>query len=390
MLLIGLLAGLAPISLSAQEDQPAAALPEAETMTSGEYLSLAAVLIGDGNYDRARSILARVDTADEELDRVRYHTLSGLIALNQDELSLAAREFEAAIDAGQEEPVIWLYLAQAYFGQQEYRKTLAALDRAGAQNTRLPSVFLMRAQAHWELKEYSQAWRVLGQGRELYPDRAGDFARRQVFLLVDQGLYRQAAEEGLKFLETEQSSVDDAIAIGNALRETGEYERAAVILETARLSAPDHALLGKVLAHVYLAQDKTFAAAEIMHRSAVHDPELLTDAAELYRRAGWPVQALTLNGQIIDQQKKLKQRLAIMLELGRFDQAASMQQDLERVGLIEDEDIRYALAYAMFKAGQFDAAETQLQRLTRSDLFRRAVELRRTMEQCADSPWMCG
>lgn len=389
LLLLWLLLSMLALSHASAQEPASSAPAEAETMTSVEYLSLAAVLIGDGNHDRARSILARVDTADPELDRIRYHTLSGLVALNLDEAALAAREFEAAIDAGQDEPVVWLYLAQARFSQQLYQPALDALDRAGEAATRVPSVFLMRAQAHWELDQYPEAWRVLGQGRELFPDRAGEFARRQVFLLIDQGLFQLAAEQGLAFLASDQARIDDAVAIGNALREAGEYRQAAIVLEKARLGAPEHAMLGKVLSHVYLAQDQVLAAAEVMRSAALADPELLIDAAELYRRAGWLIQALTLNGQVIDQSKKLKQRLAIFLELARFDQAAAMRDDLARVGLLADEDIRYALAYALFKTGRFAEAEVELQQLTRSDLFRRAIELRRAMEQCADNPWRC-
>lgn len=361
-----------------------------ETMQPAEYLSLAAVLIGDGNYQRARNVLARLDPEAGELDRVRYHTLAGLVALNLDEPARAASEFEAAIAAGQDKPVVWLYLAQARFGRQQYREALVALDRAGASATRVPSVFLMRAQAHWELGEFDRAWRVLGQGRELFPDRAGDFVRRQVFLLVDQGLYQTAADEGLEFLESGQATGQDAVAIGNALRETGEYEKAALILEKARLNHPDNVMLAKVLSHVYLDRDMLLPAADVMHAAARRDPSLNSDAAELYRRAGWLIQALMLNAEVIDQQKKLKQRLAIFVELKRFEQAASMARDLERVGLLADEDLRYALAYALFKTGDFEQAESHLQQLKRSDLFRRAAELRRAMEQCAEHPWMCG
>lgn len=355
-----------------------------------EFLSLAAVLIGDGNYQRARNVLSRVDPEAEALDLARYHTLSGLVALNLDELPLAASHFEDAIDAGQEQDVVWLYLAQSYFGQQLYDKTLEALDNAGPEATRVPSVFVMRAQAHWELENYRQAWQVLGEGRQAFPDRAGDFARRQVFLLVDQGLYQEAADQGLQFIESGLSSDQDAVAIGNALRETGQYQQAAVILEKARLTAPDNVMLGKVLSHVYLDQGNALAAADVMRTTALYEPGLASDAAELYKRAGWLIQALSLNAQVIDQQKKLKQRLSIFLEMDRFEQAAGMAQDLSRVGLLTDEDIRYALAYALFKSGDFDEAEQHLQQLSRNDLFRRATELRRAMEQCAESPWQCG
>jgi len=385
VLLAGLVAPLA--GWSQQEVEPAEAENPQEPV---EFLSLAAVLIGDGNYQRARNILARVDTRAEDLDLARYHTLAGLVALNLDELPLAATEFEDAIAAGQTEPVVRLYLAQAYFGQARYEQTLEQLDLADADTTRVPSVFLMRAQSHWELENYAAAWEVLGRGRAEFPDRAGDFARRQVFLLVDQGLYQEAADQGLQFLESGLGTSDDAVAIGNALRETGQYRQAAVILEKARLSAPENVMLGKVLSHVYLDQGRELAAADVMRTTALHDNGLASDAAELYKRAGWLIQALSLNAQVIDQPKKLKQRLAIFLELNRFEQAAGMERDLIRVGLLGDEDIRYALAYALFKSGDFARAEQHLQQLTRSDLFRRAVELRRAMEQCAESPWMCG
>ena len=381
---------LAVGSALAQDDPAPGGEAQSQPEEPVEFLSLAAVLIGDGNYQRARNVLARVDTDGEDVDLARYHTLSGLVALNLDELPLAAGHFEDAIAAGQAEPVVWLYLAQAYFGQELYAQALDALDQAGDDATRVPSVFLMRAQAHWQLGDYRAAWDWLQRGRGAFPDRAGDFARRQVFLLVDQGLYQEAADLGLDFLETGRASSQDAVAIGNALREADQHRQAAIVLEKARAADPDNPLVAKVLSHAYLDQGNTLAAADVMRVAAVHDPALVSDAAELYRRAGWLIQALSLNAQVIDQAKKLKQRLAIFVELQRFEQAAGMERDLERVGLLGDEDIRYALAYALFKAGDFDRAEAHLQKLTRGDLFRRATELRRAMEQCAEQPWRCG
>lgn len=354
-----------------------------------EFLSLAALLIGDGNYERAQQVLASVDLDDEEIDLIRYHTLAGLVALNLNELPRAVSEFQAAIAAGQTESVVWLYLAQAHFGQEQYAETVNALDQAGEQATQLPSVYMMRSQAHWEMGEYENAWQVLGEGRRQFPDRAGDFARRQVFLLVDQGLYQEAAEQGRLFLETRQANAQDAIAIGNALRQSRQFDEAARILEMARLEAPENTTLAQVLSHTYLDQDMLLPAANVMHQASVYDEELVAEAAELYRRAGWLMQALSLNAQVIDQSRKLKQRLAIFVEMGRFDQAAGMHDDLTRVGLLEDEDIRYALAFAYFRIGDFESAESQLVQLTRADLFRKATELRRVMEQCAEEPWLC-
>lgn len=96
-----------------------------------------------------------------------------------------------------------------------------------------------------------------------------------------------------------------------------------------------------------------------------------------------------LNGEIRDQEVKLKQRLALYLETGQFARAASMEQSLTRVGLIENEDVGYALAYAFFKIGDFESAEKRLQELTRPDLFRKSAELRSAMQDCAEEPWQC-
>lgn len=359
-----------------------------------DRLSLASLLIGDGNYERARGVLAAVDRDDPGLDRVRYHSLDGLVALNLDELARAEAAFERALDAGREAEkpaadVVWLYLAQARFGQEDYRGTLRALDEANPETTDLPSIYLMRAQSHWQMDAFEPAWTVLAAGAGRFPDRAGDFTRQQVFLLVEQGLYQEAAQIGQRFLATGEATVDDAVAIGNALREAGEIDKALRILEAARLEDEDNVRLSRVLARTWLDSDRFLPAADILNQAARIDPELLVEAAELYRRAGWLMQALTLNAQVIDQSKKFKQRMAILIQLGRFDQAAGMEADLMRTGLLGDEDVRYALAYALFKTGRFEQAERHLSELTRNDLFRKANELRRAMEQCGDEPWLC-
>lgn len=145
MLLLAVLALAGPAAYAQDEASGSAGDDTAEDL---DRLPLAALLIGDGNYERARTILAGVDTRDEALDRVRYHTLSGLVALNLKEHSLAVREFRSAIEAGQTEPVIWLYLAQAHFSQEQFQEALDALEQAGPETTHIPSVYLMRSQAH--------------------------------------------------------------------------------------------------------------------------------------------------------------------------------------------------------------------------------------------------
>ena len=144
-----------------------------------------------------------------------------------------------------------------------------------------------------------------------------------------------------------------------------------------------------MLALTYVETEQPLAAADIFFNAAMSNPELIAEAAELYRRAGNLYRSLSLNAKIADPEKKLKQRLALLLELERFDQITAMEEAMTRAGLLAEEDLRYALAYAYFQVGDYLAAEGHLALLTRPDLFRKAVELRRAMEECAEESWRC-
>ena len=210
-----------------------------------------------------------------------------------------------------------------------------------------------------------------------------------MFYLVDLGLFKQAVEEGREYLARSAGKLEDHIALGNALRASGELNEAALFLEQAILVFPDSPEVKKVLAHVYIQRDELSAAADLLYQAALLDPSLLGEAAELYRRSGQTFRAMNLNSQLTNQEEKLRQRLALYLEMGSYEQAAAMEIPLRRVGLLAEEDLRYAIAYSNFKTGDFAAAEQHLAALNRPDLFRKAAELRRAIQDCAEDRWKC-
>lgn len=359
-----------------------------ESADEVDYLALAALMLRDGNVDRAILALDQVDLAAEELDRVRYYTLRGMAHMRLKELEPARDALLQAIDAGEAEAVVFVYLAQVNYELQDYRATIAALDRAGAALERVPSAYHMKAQSYWLLEEPVMALAVLEQGAEVFPDDP-NFIRRKVFYLVDLGLYQEAVIQGRRYLQQSAGKLEDYVALGNALRASGELDEAAGFLEEAQLMFPDSPEVKKVLAHVYIEREQLSAAADLLYQAALLDPQLLAEAAELYRRAGQTHRALTINSGLSDQPEKFRQRLALYLELQSFEQAAAMETPLRRVGLMEDEDLRYAIAYSLFKTGDFAAAEAHLAALNRPDLFRKAAELRRAIQDCAEDSWKC-
>jgi tetratricopeptide (TPR) repeat protein len=361
---------------------------EQESESDVDYLDLAALMLRDGNLDRAMVALEQVDLEAEGVDLQRYYTLLGLAHLRRNELELARDALNQAAETESPDSLVFIYLAQVNFQLQDYRATIAALDKAGPVVERLGSVYHMRAQCYWLLEEPTMALATLDQAASIFPEDK-TFDRRKVFYLIELGLFQEAAELGREYLEYSDESLEDYIALGNALRASGELEEAAQFLEQAQLRYPDNVEIKKSLAHAYIERGELSAAADLLYSAALLDPDLMAEAAELYRRAGQTYRALTLNGQLNDQPEKFRQRMAILLELQNFEQAAAMETPLYRVGLLQDEDLLYALAYAQFKIGAFEEAEANLSQLTRPDLFRKAAELRRAIQDCSGDSWQC-
>ncbi|MBA1147239.1 tetratricopeptide repeat protein [Ectothiorhodospiraceae bacterium WFHF3C12] len=383
--LLGLVLAGAPMIATAQEDGDPEAAAEEEDV---DRLSLASLLMRDNHYARAASVLAKVDTSREDLDRARFYTLRGLIRLNLDQNEDAKQDFRAAIEAGQENRIVYVYLAQAHYRLEEYAQAIRAIDNSGEAGAKIASLFVLKAQSHWALEQRTQAWSALDDGARRFP---GDyrFLRRKVFYLIELGLYQAAADRGREYLRVSEASEDDYLAIGAALRRSGQLQEALPFLEAARLQFPASKRVTVELANAYLDSGQVVTAANLFEQAAVDDPELLSEAAELHRRARQLFRALNLNARVADQRKKLKQRLAILIELKRYELVAGMSGSLYRVGLLDDQNVRYALAYAHFKSGDFEIAEQHLSQLTDSELFRRATALRKAMEECQDARWKC-
>jgi tetratricopeptide (TPR) repeat protein len=374
-LLILALLSLAP-ALPADEDEV-------------DHLALASLLVRDGKYDRASTEYAKVDPAQEDLDLIQYHTVGGLIALNRQEPARAITAFEAAVAAGQTEPSIYLYLAQAQFTLERYADVIRTLDRAGAAIEAMPAVWLMRAQAHWLQQQRQRALDVLAEGAARFPANLS-FPRRQVFFLIELGYYQAASDLGSRYLaKATDAKEEDYLAIGSALRRAKQPDAAIRFLEAARLRFGPGENLTKQLAAVWLDRGMPLVAAELMHGAAQQNPALLPEAAELFRRAKQPQRALLLNAGISDQRVKLKQRVGLLLELGRYAEVLAMETALTRTGLIAEEEIRYAVAFSNYRNGDFEATERHLQKLTKPDLFRKATELRKLMSDCAEQRWQC-
>lgn len=353
-----------------------------------DYMSLAALMIKDGQYARAGDALDQVDQEAKNFDFKRFHTLRGLVYQKQDRHRETIDAFAAAQNAGESDPLLYVYMAGAALQLNEYDEANGYLDQSGELENSIPAVLNLRARIALAREDYPQAWSILDRARATFPAER-DFRRQQFFLAIRLNLFLKAAEIGREFLAEDDIGKTDFIAIANALTQAGEAASALEFLEQARLRYRGEKDVYVGLAHAYLELDQTQSAAAVLDEGARYVPELHKDAAELYRRANNIDRALYMNAHVQDQPEKIRQRLSIYVDGQQYEQIVAMENDLARLRLLDDQPIRYALAYSFYKTGDFQRAEALLETITDSGLFRKSAELRRSMAGCADAPWLC-
>ncbi len=367
---------------------PSAVWSEETANDEVDLVALAALLIKDGHLDRAEAVLRDVDPDAEKTDKNRYHSLMGILHLHFERPQEARTSFNKALATDGGRKLVYVYLAQAEMALKNDQAALDALDRAGEVAATISGSFMLRARANWRLERRAEAWKALADGEAAYPQMF-EFARQRVYYLIDLQLYREAVEQGLAYLERSEAGVEDYVALGEALRRSGQLGKAKEILEIAQLIDPGDRRVLLALARVYLDDDFPLIAARLMERAAIREPRYVVEAAELYRRAGKLQRALYLNAQMMDQKAKVRQRVGLLLQAEHYETAAGMAARLSRLNLLQDEDLRYAMAYAHFKIGDFSEAENYLAGLTRADLFQNANQLRKAMAECGEDGWQC-
>ncbi len=353
-----------------------------------DHIGLAALLLKDGFVNRANDELNQVNTEDEKLDMGRYFTLRGLVATKLGAYAQANKFFAQALNFEGVDRGLYLYIAQNSFKLKEYRAALEAISQAGPIADEKSSVISLKAECYWRLKEQNQALDVLKSGIQKFATE-WNFYKQRFNYLVTLKLYQSALEDAQVYLENAKPTEKTVLSFISALRKSGDTDKAIELAEQANIRFITSADITVMLAHLYIDKEMIQAAADLFDQASIEDDKYTKEAAEMMRRAHQFILALYKNSQMLEAKEKLKQRMAIFIEFGAYERIIASVQALERSELIEDESIRYALAYSYYMVGQYEESEAELKQLTRPDLFNKATELRKNMEKCKNNHWEC-
>lgn len=368
----------------------AAAVARAEPVDEDvDPIALAELMLADGRYDRAARVLDDVDPeALEPAERFDYHRIYGMVFLESGDYRGSMEQFEAAAAADPEQLVAWIFVAHAAFAMGDHARVLDALAQAGDERLVLASTAILEARSCIALERHEEALAVLVAAEQRFPDEP-TMLREQALLYLQLQLYQSALDLGTRYLDRTRDDPYAWLTIGAALRDAGQLEEAAAVLEEGVLLFPEHEEMLVHLAHTYRAMGADLAAARLFERAWVQTGEYALETGEQFRLAGRTAEALRMNALIPDRTQQLRQRMAILLDAQRFEEVAALEPRLERLGMLEDDAYRYSLAYAYYRVGAFDDAERLLLEIQSSDFFEDAMYLRESIQGCREKPWWC-
>jgi len=387
----------------------------AEKEQTINHIEIATILFYDGKYDKAFEELQKAKDSHAQIDWMKYHSMRGMIFLKEEKYVQAIDAFKEAIEATRvkvyKAPVadkpkreylfalfsdkekvqkpkkvvpvfdpeklrkekieeLYIYLSQAYYRNGQYLETIQALDAAGQRGRKSASLFTLRAECYWKAEQKESAIAVLTQGAELFPKDA-TLLKQKFYYFADIKLYQASIKAAKKYMQKVPANAQEYVSLAQMLEGAGESMEAIKVLEEAKLIFPNSAKVHILLGHYYHQKDMPFTTAYLFEEGSYYDSKYLKEASEMYRRVGILSHALYLNSMMSDIAEKTKQKVAIFVSRGEFEKIIGLKDALNRYGLLKDDNMRYALAYAYYVAKDYDASEVHLKKIQDDEIFQK-------------------
>lgn len=402
-----------------------------------DHMSVATMMILDGKYKKARNELDEVNQDSPNFDASRYFTMLGVIDVKEKSYQASIVNFDKAVEATKvkiyRDPALdpknktykkkhladlfidtqseedkpkgtpgfnpekirtetlnklHIHLSKSYYQLKDYANTINELNAAGELGRNKPGLFTLRAECYWKLKEHNGALEALTRGSELFPEDKR-LLKQKFYYLAELKLYQAAIEASKAYMEKGGASAKEYMALGQMLMRGGELNSAIKVLEEAKLEFPEAAKLSMLLGHAYLKRDMIHVTADLFEQASYYDSNYTKEAAEMHRRAKSLPHALFLNSKLADKKEKLKQKVAIFVDRGEFEKVIGLKDGLNRYGLLADDNLRYALAYAYYMVKDYDQAEKHFKKISDNSLFSKATVIRKSIEKCKNNSLEC-
>ena len=403
-----------------------------EDMPEVDHLSLASMMVYDGKFDKAKVALDEAKKYDKALDMAKYYTIKGVIAMRREKHHQAIGFLKKAVSAtktkvylapeevkvkrkhlfriGSEPEVkaadkrkiafnaeklrkedlqkLYSNLSQESYKVKNYIDTIKYLDLQGKAGRDQAAEYMLRADCYWKSGNKDKAVAMLSRGARVFPQDQS-LLKQKFYYFTELGLYQEAITSAKAYMKRAKPNAKEYMALSRMLMAGGQRDEALKVLEEAKMLFPYDAKINILLGQLYMKRGTDFTTANLFEQGSYYEHKYVKEAAEIYRRVGLIPHALYLNSQISDKKEKLKQKIAIYVEREEYEKVIGLIDALKRYKMLDDDNIRYALAYAYYMSKDYTAAEEQLKKINDNELFSKATIIRKNIEKCQDNSMEC-
>jgi hypothetical protein len=155
--------------------------------------------------------------------------------------------------------------------------------------------------------------------------------------------------------------------------------------EVARLRFGADMELNAIQGQAYFKAELPLSSARAFEQSARSEPSFYLQASEIYRALGMLTRVSYLNLFLPEEKERVRQRVALATERAQYSWIASLQP--LAATLARDDEVSYALAYSLFRSGDFPRALKQLGGAPVSEaMIGKKLELENLIRGCANGP----
>lgn len=352
-----------------------------------DSFELVQVLIDDGKLDLARKELDGLSR--EEKRDARFDLLNGVISYKKSLYADSIDPLKRAAFAVQSEnaKVRDLYLGRAYYFL-ERNELCAKTFKNGIQSSLAKDEdTIFYATCERRNQSADKAWALLSAAIKRAPTLALLQAASE--LLLSEKLANVAKDINLQWLALYSKQSSDFIAVAEIFNKHKDTDGRLAVLEMGRVKHPLDLDLNLHLNQIYYEKGMLLAVEEGFARATQVDSKYAYHAAEINRQVGRYERSQFFNASIPDERERLKQKLAIYVDKGQFALIASMEPALQRTSLINDDEVRYALAYSLVRSGQYTRPMQYLAKITNKDFLEKTVLLRNALAECVEKNTSC-
>jgi predicted Zn-dependent protease len=322
-------------------------------------------LLDQGRFQQAEALVE-----EGELAAADRRQLLGYIFLVRGDCGRASTLLRSVVEKAPQRRAAWLYLAVALHRCQRPDESLRALEQVEKRGLQTPGYFALKARGERLTGTSTAAYGTVVNGLRRFNDDAV-LLREQVSLLIEIRALATARSRFQRLLSVSASPVEERLWLARALTESKDLQGAAAVLELAHLqvrsggsSAPPglHQDIAAQLAWTYAQLGNSASAGRLLDPVYLGSARYAFESADQYRIAGDFLAALRANRYVSDFERRANQRIVILVEAGRPEEATAFALGLPDPEVLDDSGL-FALSYGLHVTGRRDLARDTLQRI---------------------------